>query len=102
MPFDYETPSPPPDPLARRKRWRRVIAVALLIGGLFFGFAETVVFVMGMFAVGSFDDMRHEGLDARFEELVPVMMVALGGFGLAAGRVLPGPGAGPTPSWCRR
>jgi hypothetical protein len=84
MPFDYETPPPPPDPLARRKRWRRAIAVTLLIGGLFFGLAETVVFVMGMLAVGSFGDMRHEGLDARFEELVPVIMVALGGFGLAA------------------
>jgi hypothetical protein len=84
MPLDYETPPSPPEPLARQRRWRKVIAVTLLIGGLFFGLAETVVFVLGMLAVGSFDDMRREGLDARFEEMIPVLFIGLGGFGLAA------------------
>jgi hypothetical protein len=84
MPLEYETPPPPPDPRTRRKRWRRVIAVTLLVGGLFFGLSETAVFVMAMFAVGPFDDMRRKALDARFEEVVAVLLVGAGGFALAA------------------
>src|SRR6476661_1911034 len=81
MPLDYETP--PPVPLARRERWRRITAVTLLIGGLFFGIAETTVFVLGMLAVGPFDDMRREGLAARVGEMIPVLVVGVGGYGLA-------------------
>jgi hypothetical protein len=81
MQLDYETP--PPDPLARRKRGWRITAVTLLIGGLLFGIAETTVFVLGMLAVGPFDDMRREGLAARAGEMILVLAVGVGGFGLA-------------------
>src|SRR5438046_2139481 len=81
-PLDYATP-PRPFPstgFTGRKRARRALAIALLIIGLFFGLAETAVFVLGMFALGLFDDMRREALAARAAEMIPVLVIALTGY----------------------
>ena len=81
-PLDYATP-PQPSPPRRRRRARRAVAVALLVIGLFFGLAETAVFVLAIFALGPFDDMRHKPLAARAAEMIPVLVLALSGYGVA-------------------
>jgi hypothetical protein len=58
--------------------------MALLVIGLFFGLAETIVFGLGTFAIGPFFDMRHKALAARVWEMIPFLVIALTGYGVAA------------------
>ena len=61
----------------------RVVAGGLLLGGLFFGLAETVVLVLRMLAVGPFSDLRREPLAVRLQDTIPVAAIAAAGYAVA-------------------
>jgi hypothetical protein len=83
-PLDYETPRRPRSAVAGRKAARRALAMALLAIGLFFGLAETAVFMLGVFAIRPFDDMRRDGLAARAAAMIPVGVISLTGYAVAS------------------
>ena len=54
-----------------------------MLGGLFFGLAETVVLVLRMLAVGPFSDLRREPLAVRLEDTILVAAIAGAAYAVA-------------------
>jgi hypothetical protein len=82
MKLDY-APAPTPHDRRLRRIVLRVIAGGLLLGGLFFGLAETVVLVLRMLAVGPFSDLGREPLAVRLEDTILVAAIAGAGYAVA-------------------
>jgi hypothetical protein len=77
MKLDYAPASTPQDRRVTRIVLR-LVAAGLLLAGLFFGLAETVVFVLACVS-GS----RREPLAVRVQEAVPLLFIAAGGYAVA-------------------
>src|SRR5215212_5309778 len=83
MKLEYQ-PHPPPTERPWKRRARKIAAMTLLCIGLFFGLAETAVSVLALLAAGPFSDMRHQPPPERLREILPVVVMALGGYAVAA------------------